>query len=275
MVYNTVVMDMDGTLLDDKKHITANTLEVLNRLQKKGVNIVIATGRLWESPNQYAKYYNLFSHTIAANGTIITDNKGNLVDEGSLSSKSLLSLLKIVREYGAGYYFVGDKIIYTSNLKADVGAFYQPIGLEHCFPRIAEAEANSIGVDSAEPMGIRKFLLYHRDDTVLEKIKNEINTLEDVEISSSFRQNVEITPKGFHKGWALKRLMDHINVNIRETVAFGDYLNDKTLLETAGMAVVMENGHPKLKEIATRIAPANNEDGVAVVLNQMEAEGLL
>ena len=65
-----------------------------------------------------------------------------------------------------------------------------------------------------------------------------------------------------NKGIGLHQLAAHLHIPLGHTMAFGDYLNDTELLQTAGHAFVMENGHPILKQIADHIAPSNDDNGV-------------
>ena len=74
---------------------------------------------------------------------------------------------------------------------------------------------------------------------------------------------------GVNKGVALQTMSKLLAVPISRTAAFGDFLNDYELLHEAGTAIAMENAHPKLKEIADRIAPPNTEYGVMTVLRQL------
>jgi hydroxymethylpyrimidine pyrophosphatase-like HAD family hydrolase len=54
-----------------------------------------------------------------------------------------------------------------------------------------------------------------------------------------------------------------------EVVAFGDMPNDLPMLEWAGTAYAMANAHPMVRELADRVAPSNEEDGVAAVLTEL------
>ena len=81
--------------------------------------------------------------------------------------------------------------------------------------------------------------------------------------------NVEINAKDADKGQALRRLCGHLGISPGDTAAFGDSSNDKEMLEAAGIGVAMENGDPALRQIADRVAPANDADGVAAVLEEL------
>ncbi|WP_201331475.1 HAD family hydrolase, partial [Lactobacillus nasalidis] len=80
---------------------------------------------------------------------------------------------------------------------------------------------------------------------------------------------IDIVNKDANKGAAVKKIADLKGIKRGEILAFGDYLNDLTMLQAAGVSYAMVNGHPDLKKIADHIAPSNNEEGVMQVLNKL------
>jgi hydroxymethylpyrimidine pyrophosphatase-like HAD family hydrolase len=86
---------------------------------------------------------------------------------------------------------------------------------------------------------------------------------------------LDLLPPGVSKGWALERLATRLGVNRKETMAIGDNWNDVNMLEWAGQGVMMGNADLELRTMAKvrgwRQAPPNDQDGVAVVLEQMLA----
>ena len=83
---------------------------------------------------------------------------------------------------------------------------------------------------------------------------------------SSVGTLVEISAAGVTKATTLAVLAAELGVGPDEVVAFGDMPNDLPLLEWAGTSYAMANAHPSVRELADRVAPANDEDGVATVL---------
>ena len=73
---------------------------------------------------------------------------------------------------------------------------------------------------------------------------------------------VDLMGPTIDKGVGLSDLCALLGIDISDSMAFGDYLNDLALIEAAGHSYCMENGHPDLKKAARHIAPPNTEDGV-------------
>ena len=80
---------------------------------------------------------------------------------------------------------------------------------------------------------------------------------------------VEISAAGVTKATTLALLCDELGVGADEVVAFGDMPNDLAMLEWAGTSYAMANGHPSVLELAGRVAPANEDDGVAATLEEL------
>ena len=87
-------------------------------------------------------------------------------------------------------------------------------------------------------------------------------------VTSSVVNNVEITHKNANKGHALAALCRALGINVADSMAFGDDLNDVPMLLAAGVGVAMENAGPEAKAAADLIAPSNDENGVAVILSR-------
>ena len=80
---------------------------------------------------------------------------------------------------------------------------------------------------------------------------------------------VEVMPKGIDKAQSLGRLLAYLGRTPEQLAAFGDGFNDKTMLEYAGLGVAMGNAQEAVKESADYIAPTNDEEGVAQVVEQV------
>lgn len=273
MRFHTVAVDMDGTLLNSDRMISSYTEGVLKTLVRRGIELVLATGRLYASPAQYRDYYGLNAHILASNGTVIRSLDEREIYAAAFAPETVRDLIELALEYDAYYYFVSDYTIYTRDRRRDTGAFYQPKGLERDFPRIREIEATQNGF--RVPRDVRKFLFYHKDETAMQALREAVASQLDVEISSSFRQNLEITPKGTDKGMALSLLMKDLKRNMKGVLAFGDFKNDLSMLRAAGFSVAMENGDAELKQVADLVAPHHDYDGVAKVLGDFLREGKL
>ena len=111
--------------------------------------------------------------------------------------------------------------------------------------------------------GTNEILYEFNDSKSIYDINERLNQIEDIEITSSWFNNVEIMHKGVNKGEALKALINYLGIDKDEVIAFGDNYNDLPMLELAGIGVVMGNANDEVKEKGDYITAKNTEDGVA------------
>ena len=78
----------------------------------------------------------------------------------------------------------------------------------------------------------------------------------------------ELLPKNTNKWIAIKFLLEKLNIKDEEVIAIGDNFNDIEMIRNAGLGVAMNNGSSVAKEVARVVAPSNDQDGVAMVLEQ-------
>lgn len=113
-----------------------------------------------------------------------------------------------------------------------------------------------------------KVALYASDDASKRVSElGEVPPTYDVVVSGAHW--VDVMARTVSKGAALKTLADHFDVPLEATMAFGDYLNDASLLREAGFAVAMANAHPDLFSLADLVAPPNTDEGVVTVLREL------
>ena len=132
---------------------------------------------------------------------------------------------------------------------------------------------------------IRRIVICDEDRSVYNSIIRKISAFEEVSVMSSpyvsnriIQENgrkmvfsysyAEILPKGINKWTAIEELTSKLDIAKDDVVAIGDNFNDVEMIQNAGLGIAMNNGASVAKSVARVIAPSNNEDGVAVVLEQ-------
>ena len=82
------------------------------------------------------------------------------------------------------------------------------------------------------------------------------------DLFSNDKINGEIILNGIDKGKAIHQVVDYLHLSIRDTIGFGDSLNDLEMIQTCHYGVVMENGSKELKQYATTICESVHDDGI-------------
>jgi Cof subfamily protein (haloacid dehalogenase superfamily) len=261
VTYRLVATDLDGTLLRSDHTLSARTHEALVRMSAQGVRHVVVTGRAAVTTRPILDQ-------IGYQGLAVCGQGGQLYDAGAhrlLTSVTLDRALarELLRRLEA---VVGP--LRVGVIRADLdGQFFMQDGFVWDFPLPAE-HLRDDGVLWAEP--ILKVFVQHAelaDDELAEVAGGLAGSRAGVVVSGP--RLVELLPAGVSKGTGLSLAARRLGVTAGETVAFGDMPNDLPMLRWAGLGVAMASGHPDLVAAADEVAPSNDEDGVAAVLDRL------
>ncbi len=247
---------MDDTLLNDEGQISAYSLSVLRRAMEKGIRVILASGRAGASMRAYVDAVKSPAPYIACNGGQIIDPNGHRLLDG---------LLFTVEEAKACARFAEENNFYVHSYDGD--AFYyageNAYGQEYSY----SANLKGMRVDRLSEFisaPTPKLLCIGAPESILKLLDKARSRFRDaVSLSISKPVFLEMTPSGATKGSALKRLAAYEPIMPETTVAFGDSLNDISMLTWAKYGVAMENGRQELKDMLPLVCPPNTQDGVA------------
>ena len=117
---------------------------------------------------------------------------------------------------------------------------------------------------------LTKVFIFSNDVEMLGKLKEELQTLPNVAVSSSFYNNLEVTDLKAQKGPVLKNYIENLGYNMDEVMVFGDSLNDYSMLSMDfGATIAMENAHPEIQKVCKYVTKSNAEDGVAFAIEEL------
>ncbi len=262
MQYKLVVTDMDGTLLDDNGTIPDNFWPLLDRLHNHGITFAVASGRQRQTLQHQFRHTSAPIAYIAENGGVVAHGN-NIVSTASIPRENALRLLNIIESHpDINWGLVVCRVdgAYASwrdeTFIAQLNKYYR---VHHLVDNLRDYLNDQVV----------KLSVYILDDAETVALPL-INPLRDVlSPAVSAKHWVDIMNHGTNKGIALTALANSLGLSRNQTLAFGDYLNDFELLEAAGTAVAMANAHPRIKEIADKLAPSNNDHGVITVLERL------
>lgn len=265
-----IALDLDGTLLNEKMHVSRKTVQVMQKCADRGIEIVPATGRALpavpdEVLNLLGVHYGIFT-----NGAVVRDfNKGIWVSEKCLRWDVTIQIIDLLRKYPVIYdAYVSEGGISETNLLSQLEDYGIPEG-ECAYIRSTRREVSDLETYlKVEKCLVQKMNLNFKDKETKEKVRTELEKMQDVFVTSSLPWNLELNAAGVTKGSGLLDLCDYIGIKADETMAFGDGENDWPMLKNAGIGVAMGNGANFLKKRADRVAGSNVEDGVAEAIEK-------
>lgn len=258
-----LVLDIDGTLISHKdKRISKENKDALIKLQKSGVRLVLASGRLKQGMEKFTKELEMEKY----NGYMITNNGAEIIDlkEGKTIYRKCLKpeyvklLYKKSKELNTNLMLIQeDHIVMTG------------------YDRAVEIDQASLSCDFIWPYNIDKYLEldtfrcnFTKNPEVLDKVEKELkNVYEDeLEVARGLELFLDVTEKGVSKGNAVEYLANMLDIPISNVVACGDADNDTSMIKFAGIGVAMENASKATFDAADIIAPGPEKNGIAWVV---------
>ena len=287
-MYRLIAVDLDGTLLNSYGEVTDYSKKIIKKLIENGIKFIIASGRPIDSIKTIAKEIGSDEYFIAGNGAIIYDiKKDKVIYEKYLSKSKVLEIIKICEKNSISYNVYTDKTILATGLKYNVLYYYKE-NLKKEEDKKTNIHIVSDMYEHVKNLKEDKFLKITicEDNesifnSIMKKIKN-INGIDILDVSHMSRKIInkgteeipieyyytEISSSNVDKWNAIQHLAEKLNIQKNEIIAIGDNMNDKKMIENAGLGIVMEGSTPGVTEVADEIAPSNNEDGATKILQK-------
>ena len=265
MIYEMLVLDLDGTLTNSEKKITPPTREALIEIQQCGKKVVLASGRPTPGVIPLAKELDLKdygSYILSFNGARITNcATGEIIYNKILPASVIPVVYEIVKEYDVDILTYSDDSIISGicpNQYTDVESRINSLPVKRVdnFVEYVDFPVNKLLV-TGDPAITEQ----------LEKIlKHKFHSYLNIYRSEPFF--LEIMPQNIDKANSLQKLLNSVGLVADQMICCGDGFNDLTMIEYAGLGVAMENAQPVVKESADFITKSNDEDGVLYVINR-------
>ena len=266
-----IALDLDGTLLNDNKKISPESMRVMEKIISKGIYIVPTSGRMSNDDIVQKKLEPIgIRYFIGENGGIIKDCvKQKNLRVVSMDLFESIDLIKELERYQIFTYFVSNEKIYYST--KNITNF-----LLNTFAEFFEV--SGVNEESLIDIIMEKNIIPEKIGTLLnspgdvKKIKRLKNKYKKIKIMQSNILAVEACSKKTSKGIALGWLCEQLGINRKSVVAIGDSESDISMLNYAGIPVAMGNALDEVKKCAKYVITENNNDGVGKFLMDIYRE---
>lgn len=258
-----VALDMDGTLVTPDGTIPDEFWPVLEQAQDKGMVIAPCSGRQLATLQQMFDGRGLKTF-IAENGSVVW-HEGEIVSTTPMNVDTVTAILEAVENSSKAIH----PVVCTPEFAVVAKAMPEWVVEEADNYYVAQRTAASL-IDATRDIDapITKVALFvetSAEDVGLPLVKE---AAPDVNPAVSGQHWLDIMDDSANKGAALTALAQSLGVDMADTAAIGDYLNDLAMLEAAGTAVAMDNGHADLKNIADIVAESNADHGAVNMIRQ-------
>ncbi|MFE0508865.1 HAD-IIB family hydrolase [Streptomyces sp. NPDC058964] len=268
-----IATDLDGTLLRDDKSVSPRTVAALAAAEEAGIEVFFVTGRPARWMDVVSEHVHGHGLAICGNGAAVVDLHGGpgthrFVKVRELARENALDAVRLLREAVPGTVYAVEQT-YGFHQEPDYPKLHMEVP-DNLAP--AEALLTADGPGAAEP--VLKILAYHPDldpDAFLTLARLAVGDRANVTRSSPSAL-LELSGPGVSKASTLALCCAERGISHEEVVAFGDMPNDVEMLTWAGQSYAMGNAHPDVIAAASGRTVANNDDGVAVVIEQLLAD---
>ena len=287
-MYKPVTIDLDGTLLNSYGEISERNKNAIKNAVSKGVEIVIASGRPLQSARSFALEAGASNYAICGNGSLLYNVKNNeILFDKFIERQKVLEIIKICEENSIFY------CLYTENLTISKSLNYNILFYNNENKKMTEDKQTNIKiisdiykyVEENPSVGILKITICDESAIIFGGIIKKLRKINDVDVLdvqhmarkviTSGTEEIkveyhytEITSKDVNKWAAILNLADRLKIDPKEIIAIGDNMNDKDMIENAGLGVIMGNSAEYMHKFADVVAPTNNDDGVAEILEK-------
>ena len=261
-----IALDLDGTLLNSKKELSEGNLAALQKAADAGWEIVPTTGRFYGGMPDFIRELPFVHYAITINGAYVEDlREGNEIYTAEMPYAKAIEIMEYLDKLPVIYdCYMDNDAFMTESLKAKVDEIVENPRIRKMFYDLRKPVPELKAFLEERMHDVQKIQFFTKEaDLRLHLLEQLPKVFEDIAVSSSSPQNIEINQKDATKGLALAALAQYLGVDRAKTIALGDGLNDISMLEAAGVGIAMANGCAEALEAADWVTGHCDEDGVA------------
>lgn len=289
-MYKLIAIDLDGTLLNSNGIVSDETKKTLQEIINKNVKIVLTSGRMIDSIKVIAEEIGGQKYLIAGNGSIVYDIENQeILYKNFLKKEKVLDVIKICEENSIYYNIYTESEVLTPALKYNVLYYHKENANRE------EKDRTKINIvtnmyeyiQNSDREDYLKITICDEDRMIFNSIIRRVKQIKDIdvlEVEHMSRKNImqgtevielnysytEVSATNVDKWEAIKYILEKEQISAEEVIAIGDNINDKKMIENAGLGIAMQGSTPVITEIANIITEDNhNSNGVAKELKKI------
>ena len=274
----TIAIDMDGTLLNKMQMVSEENKAAIQQAQKEGIEVIIATGRSYEEARYALEKVGIECPAICVNGAALFTQEGKVAASQPMPSALVKHAAEFLEEQGIYFEIYTSQGIYSKNYETAIDALVDVMVTanqdidprqirKYAEDRLRLGLVKSIS-DYAEvleqsDLELYKILSFSTDLHKLDQVASRLKENEGVAVTSSGRENVEVTSEQAQKGIVLEKYVKEKEGSMQETMAIGDNYNDVSMFKRVGLSVAMGNAPIDIQRLCDEVTETNEEHGVA------------
>ncbi len=267
MEYKLVALDCDGTLLGSDGNIPKDNITALQKLKKKGIEVILATGRSDLLTRDYVEDLGINIPVIGCNGATLSNVlTGERMYIHGIDNSVVKTVLKACTDRNIKCKLFTADMCYTSDMVAMQKGIRQIVTmytreLKTTIPYQWMSDDDMLKL--ADTAQVVKLVTVNDDIKLLKELKTYLRGIDGLQVMQSNWNCLDMVAPEVSKGNALCEYAHSKGIDMSQCVAFGDSENDISMLKAAGLGIAMANADDSVKEAADRITLTNDECGVA------------
>ncbi|MDP6046256.1 MAG: Cof-type HAD-IIB family hydrolase [Phycisphaerae bacterium] len=264
MKIRLVAIDLDGTLLNSAKEITASTATIIRAAREvAGVSVVLATAR---PPRTVLPFYSLLgldTPMINYNGALVHEpDTGRIILHRPMEAKLARHVASIGREMFPDVLVSAEVLDNWYTDRVEDGWQSETSRLSHSYTVAPMGQWLNQPITRLHLLGRRQWL---------SDIRHEVKAQLPGKISMAWSETsmLQIMNPTAGKRSALRAVAGEMGIQASEVMAIGDNANDAGMLQWAGIGVAMANASPRAREAADYVTDANDADGAAKAIAKL------
>lgn len=264
-MYKLIALDMDGTLLNSQKQISPRTKQAIAKAREQGIQVILASGRPLDGMRSKLEELHLTTqddYVLHYNGSIVQNvGTGEIIYQQIIDGRSAKMVARLAQELGVNahaFSLVHGLITPKISKYTQVEAHINDLSItEMDFEQLEDDHPIIKAMIVAEPETLT---------AVIQQLPAELHQEYTIVQSAAFFLEF-LNPKS-NKGIGVKVIAEHLGIAANEVICMGDAENDHHMLRYAGLGIAMANAMEETKKIADHITLSNDEDGVAVAIEE-------
>ena len=264
-----IAMDMDGTLLNEKQQISVENLCAIRMASEAGIHIAICSGRNAKDISYFVSNSGLKQcHILSLNGACCLDAPNmKPYAFSTIPDSAVDQAVSVLLSHDVTFACFQENRVIVFQSRMNIRKL-------NWGTHISRGDVNdyAYGIEALEHHrceGICKIVYIDEDHAQrIGWIRQELQTIEGLQVTSSWSNNLELIPQGVSKGIAVQTLAERLGLHREQVMALGDYDNDLDMILYAGYGVAMGNASEHVLRAARYTTLANTQNGVAFAIRK-------
>lgn len=266
-----IALDLDGTLLNSNKELTERNYRALEAAAARGIEIVPTTGRFYDAMPQVIRDLPFVNYAITINGAQVAHVRtGDVLYRAEIPWQQAVEIMSVLDTLPVVYdCFMDNAAFMTAALKERIDECTDDPHYRKMVRELRQSVPELKAFITRRGQDVQKSQFFTMDMALRQRMLNELpRRFPGIITTAALLHNVEINHERANKGAAVLALAEHLGCGAENVMAFGDGLNDLSMIRAAGTGVVMANAFDEVKRYADYITDDCDHDGVAAAIEK-------